>query len=380
MTSERRLIEFIRTIRLDDVDPSAITVARRVLGGTLATTVAGSLEDGIAPLRELLTQRGGTPTATSFVFGDRLPATSAALLNATMARALDYCDAMAPGVHVGSSVVPAALAMAEQVGGCAGSEFLRAVIIGCEVAARFNLTEAMYDGFDPTGVATVFGATAAAGVVARLDDDRMHHALGLAFNRCGGSYQSNIDASLAVRLQQGIVAQTAIESVELASVGFTGPRDFVDGVYGYAHLFGRDDWVASDALDGLAEEWRFTAFMFKKFPSCGATQGATQLALDLSREFAIDSDDVRRVVVTLTPYCHRLVGGPFVIGDNPRVSAQFSTRYCVANALVRGVAGLGEFSPDAVRDPQLSRGSRSSRSSPIRGSTDAVTAPSTSRS
>jgi 2-methylcitrate dehydratase PrpD len=355
MKSELRLIEFIRTLRLDDVDESAIMVARHVLGGTLATAVAGALEEGIAPLRELVTARAGTPTATSFVYGDRLPATSAALLNATMARALDYCDAMAPGVHVGSSVVPAALAMAEQTGGCTGAEFLRAVVIGCEVAARLNLTEAMYDGFDPTGVATVFGATAAAGVVAGLDDEQMHHALGLALNRCGGSYQSNVDASLAVRLQQGIVARGAIECVELAAVGITGPVNFLDGVYGYAHLFARNRSAASGFVDGLGDDWRLTGFMFKKFPSCGATQGATQLALDLGRDLAIACDDVERVVVTLPPYCHRLVGNPFSIGANPRVSAQFSVQYCVANALARGTAGLRDFSPEAVRDPELTR-------------------------
>jgi 2-methylcitrate dehydratase PrpD len=355
MKSELRLIEFIRTLQLDDVDDSATMVARRVFGGTLATAAAGALEEGIAPLRKLLTARAGTPTATSFIYGDRLPATSAALLNATMARALDYCDAMAPGVHVGSSVVPAALAMAEQTGGCSGEEFFRAVIIGCEVAARFNLTEDMYDGFDPTGVATVFGATAAAGVVARLDDEQMHHALGLALNRCGGSYQSNVDASLAVRLQQGIVALSAIESVELAAVGITGPANFLDGVYGYAHLFARDRRVAWDFVEGLGDDWKITGFMFKKFPSCGATQGVTQLALDMGRDLTIGRDDVERVLVTLPPYCHRLVGNPFSIGPNPRVSAQFSVQYCVANALSRGTAGLRDFSPAAVRDPQLSR-------------------------
>lgn len=353
MQSELRLIEFMRTLHLDDVDPAAVSLAKRVLAGTLATAVAGASEDGIAPLRDLLVARGGRATATSFVYGDRLPAPSAALLNATMARALDYCDAMAPGVHTGSSVVPAALAMAEQRGGCTGEELLRAVMIGCEITARFNLTEEMYDGFDPTGIATVFGATAAAGVVAGLDDTRMQHALGLALNRCGGSYQSNVDASLAVRLQQGVVAQAAIECVELASVGVTGPVNFLDGVYGYTHLFARGRCAPSDLVDGLGDEWRCTGFMFKMYPSCGATQGVTRLTFDIARDLRLTANDVERVTVTLNPYCHRLVGNPFVVGPNPRVSAQFSVRYCVANALTRGVAGLREFAPAAVLDPAL---------------------------
>lgn len=353
MDSERQLVRFIRDVRLDDVDAEALAVVRRVLAGSLATAVAGAGEEGIAPLRALLLDRGGRPQATSFVFGDRLPATSAALLNATMARALDFCDAMAPGVHVGSSVVPAALAASEAVGACTGEAFLRALVIGCEIGARFNLTEEMYDGLDPTGVAAVFAATAAAGSIVGLSDLQMLHALGLALNRCGGSFQSHVDGSLAVRLQQGLAAQAGVESVQFAAAGITGPVNFLEGVYGYTHLYARDRCRAADFVEGLGTTWRMRGFMFKRFPSCGATQGVTQLALDVRSDLQLCSDDVERITVTMPPYCQRLVGNPFVPGENPRVSAQFSVQYCVANAIVRGRSSLDEFRPDAVLDPRL---------------------------
>ena len=157
-----------------------------------------------------------------------------------MCRALDYCDAMAPGIHIGSSLVPAAFAAAEFRGGCSGAEFLTALAVGCELGARFNLSESMYDGFDPTGVAIVFASTAAAARILRLSPRQTLHALGLAFNRCGGSFQSNIDGSLAVRLVQGWVAQTGIECAQMAQHGITGPPNFLGGLYGYAHLYGRD--------------------------------------------------------------------------------------------------------------------------------------------
>ena len=353
MKTEQQVVEFIRGVQLADVHPDAVTIVRRVLAGALATAVAGACEEGIEPLRRLLLQRGGAAQATSIVFGDRLPAASAALLNATMARALDFCDAMAPGVHVGSSVVPAALAAAESVGGCAGRDFLRAVVVGCEIGARFNLTEAMYDGMDPTGVASVFAATAAAGAIASLGEAQLCNALGLALNRCGGSFQSNVDGSLAVRLQQGLVAQAAIESVEYAAAGITGPVNFLEGVYGYTHLYAHDRCAPEDFTDDLGDVWRLRGFMFKKYPSCGATQGVTQLVLDAREELNLTSDAVERIVVTMPPYCQRLVGNPFVAGANPRVSAQFSVQYCVANAIVRGTAGLREFRPEAVLEPSL---------------------------
>ncbi len=70
---------------------------------------------------------------------------------------------MAPGIHIGSSLVPAALAAAELA------------------AAR----------------------------ILKLSPARTRHALALAFNRCGGSFQSNIDGSLAVRAIPGWVVRRA---------------------------------------------------------------------------------------------------------------------------------------------------------------------------
>ena len=55
----------------------------------------------------------------------------------------------------------------------------------------------------------------------------------------------------------------------------------------------------------------------------------------------------------LPPYAHRLVGHPFRVGANPRVDAQFSAAYCVANALVRGASKLQHFTPAQVNDEQV---------------------------
>jgi 2-methylcitrate dehydratase PrpD len=353
MSAEATLAEFVTAADPASIPPAAADVVRRVVLSTCATGVAGAGEDGIGELRALLCERGGRGEATSLVFGDRLPATSAALLNATMCRALDFCDAMAPGVHVGSSVLPAALAAAELEGGCDGRTLFAAVAVGAEVGSRFNLTEQMYDGFDPTGIASVFAATAAACRVIGLDAVRTRDALALSFNRCGGSFQSHIDGSLAVRLQQGLTAETGVECAQFARRGITGPANFLEGRYGYPHLYGRGLLAPGDLVDGIGTDWRLTGFMFKRFPSCGATQGVTQQALDVTAELDLRPDDVDRVMVRMTPYCHRLVGNPFSPGPNPRVSAQFSVQYCVASAIARRSATLDHFRPELVAAPGL---------------------------
>lgn len=353
LVEETRLAAFAQRFERDAIPPSAVGVVKKIVLAVAGTAIAGASEDGCAPLRELLVDRGGRPECTSLVYGDRLPAPSAALLNGTMCRALDFCDAMAPGLHIGSSLVPAALAAAELRGGCSGRELVTALAVGAELATRLNRSEGDYDGFDPTGVAGVFAATAAAGRILGLDETQMRNALALAFNRCGGSFQSNVDGSLAVRLIQGWVAESGVHCALLARSGLTGPARFLGGVYGYEHLFSRGRGIVGEVSVGLGDEFRLQEVVFKKYPSCGLTQGVTELALQVVAEADLPPGRIRRIEVRLPPYAYRLVGHPFVIGANPRVDAQFSAGYCTANALVRKASKLHHFRPEQIDDPEV---------------------------
>lgn len=350
---ELTLVRFLRETRYDQIPGDVAAVVKQIFLAVIGTAIAGAAEEGCAPLREMLVERGGKPEATVLVYGDRLPAPSAALLNGVMCRALDFCDAMIPGLHMGSSLIPAALAATELRGGCSGKEFLTALTVGAEIGSRMNLTEEAYDGFDPTGVAGVFAATAAAARILELDEEQTLNALALAFNRCGGSFQSNVDGCLAVRVIQGWVAESAVQCVLLAQKGITGPANFLQGVYGYLHLFGRGKITAEQITAGLYDTWHLKKTVFKKFPSCGGTQSATEIALQLAAEGNLTPASVASAEVRLPPYMYRLVGHQFDLGRNARVNAQFSVQFCVANALARNASTLVNFKEEAIRAPEV---------------------------
>src|ERR1700712_470998 len=107
MRIEQKLARFVCELQVKDVPESAQRVIRQMVLAVAGTGVAGAAEDGIEALRDLLVEAGGAPQATTLVFGDRMPAHAAAQFNGTMCRALDYCDAMAPGPHIGSALFPA---------------------------------------------------------------------------------------------------------------------------------------------------------------------------------------------------------------------------------------------------------------------------------
>lgn len=76
------------------------------------------------------------------------------------------------------------------------------------------------------------------------------NALALAFNKSGGSFQSNIDGSLAVRVIQGFVSQGGIICAQLAQRGVTGPKNFLKGIYGYFHLYAKDQYNEQALMGG----------------------------------------------------------------------------------------------------------------------------------
>ena len=153
----------------------------------------------------------------------------------------------------------------------------------------------MYDGFDPTGIAVVFAPTAAAARILKLTPQQTLHALALAFNRCGGSFQSNIDGSLAVRAIQGWVAETGVICAQMAQRGFTGPVQLPRAAStAMATCTAAASSTCRRWRDGLGGEWRLLRMMFKKYPSCGATQGMTELVLQLVAELDLRPEQVQR--------------------------------------------------------------------------------------
>jgi 2-methylcitrate dehydratase PrpD len=353
MKAEEKLVTFVRETRFEDISSSALEMVRRQVLAVVGTTIAGATAEGCKAAVQVYRELEGKQEATILMYGGRVPAHDAAFLNGVMARALDFCDAMAPGPHPGSAVIPAALAASELAGGCSGRDFITAVAVGTEVTSRLNLSETAYNGFDPTGICVPFGAAAAAARILGLSRKEIWNALAMAFNSCGGSFQSHIDGSLGVRFVQGRVAQSGVISARLALKGITGPRNFLDGVYGYFHLYGKDMFTGEACVSELGARWDLLNLVFKKYPSCALTAGSTDLILKLCSEENLSADEVERIDITVPPYTHKLVGHPFEIGDNPKVNAQFSIQYCVANALVRGASKLAHFEEEPIRDPRI---------------------------
>ena len=352
MASEQLLAEFIHKTKFSDLDEITKKTVKREMIAFYGALIAGS-GTAAAGAADFVSDMGGKPEATVLIKGGKIPAHQAAFANAAMGRALDIDDHIGPGAHIGAGAMPAALASAELVGGCTGEEFITAVATGVETSLRLKLLEEDYAGFDPTGVTSPFSASAAASKLLGLDETQIWNALGLVTDRVGASFQHYIDGVLAGPVMQGWVAQSGVESARLTQYKITGTVNFLEGVYSYFHLFGRDKEDISYVTKDLGKEWHLKNLNFKKFPSCGLTQGSTDLILKMMAEHGFKADDVDRVEIHVPPFTFKLVGHPLKIGDNPRVDAQFNVGYCVANALMRAPVTIAHFDESQIRDQKV---------------------------
>ena len=352
---EVTLAKWATQTRYDDLPQDVVAGMKLLVRTIIGTAVAGATADGCEDVVAQVKQWGGAPEASVWFHGGKVPVHSAALANSTMARALDICDFAVPGQHIGSSLVPVALGMAERVGAVGGRALITALAVGSEISIRLG-NVARLDGFDPTGACSIFAPAIAAGRILDLSEKQMANTLALAFNKAGSSFQSNVDASLAVRVIQGFVSQDSVICAQLAQRHITGPKNWLTGIWGYYHLFCQDAHNDELVVGGLGEQWFARNFGYKTRPQCGATISSTDAVLELLERHPVDAADVERVDIRMAAEgpCS-LVGSGFEIGENPQVNGQFNVRYCVANAIVRKSSELHHFSNEAVSDPQVGK-------------------------
>ena len=339
-----------------------------VLGNCLAGRAESQGAAGIAePDRAVLravAAWGGTPEAGVIGSHERLPAPSAALVNGTLAHALDFDDTHLPSVlHPSASIVPAALAAAEAVDASA-TELIAAVAAGVEVCNRIGMASYVPEvrnsvffekGFHATSICGALGASVSAGLLYGLDADQLASAMGIAASMGSGVIEANRTGGTVKRVHCGWAAHGGITAAALAREGVTGPPTVLEGRFGFfnAYLDGRYDEAA--LLDGLGERWELVRTVYKPYPSNHFTHPAIDCALAL-RAAGLDPADIESVELGVAAPVLRTIAEPREDKIRPRTPyhAKFSGPFTVATALMGG-GGLGvyldDFTNETFTDP-----------------------------
>jgi 2-methylcitrate dehydratase PrpD len=199
-----------------------------------------------------------------------------------------------------------------------------------------------------TGAAAAIGAAAAAARLLGLDEAGILSAMGIAATGGGLSRQPLADRTSGKNALCGMAAKNAMDAARMAAAGIVGAPNFFAGVYGISALHAGGKADLSPLLEDLGERFLITDAGVKAYPSCRSTHPSIDLMLDLLAERPRIGAMVESVAFIVPDLPFALCGRPFVPGDNPRVSAQFSIPFTAVLALIRGAITPQDFLPGKV--------------------------------
>jgi len=334
-----------------------------VVGNVLAASEASDPSEPAQVVLELARRRGGLGEASALVDGERLPASSAALVNGTLAHALDFDDTHLPSVlHPSAAIVPAALAAAEAQGS-SGAALLAAIAVGNEVCNRLGLASyiprlrnsSFFDrGLHASSICGTIGAAVAAAMLFELDATGIRDAIGISASMGAGLIEANRTGGSVKRIHCGWAAHAGIEAASFAAGGITGPPTVIEGRFGFLRAYLGDDQNPDVITRDLHESWEVLRTVYKPYPSNHFTHPGIDCALALRRD-GLDPADIEAVELGVAAAPLRTIGEPRAEKVRPQSGyhAKFSGPYTVAAAMLGG-GGLGvyldDFSDAALAD------------------------------
>jgi 2-methylcitrate dehydratase PrpD len=349
----RRFAEHVASTRDEALPPAAVLAAKTFVLDTLGVGIAGSGDPLSVRIAKTVAGWGAAEQATVWGTGQRLPAQGAAFVNAFQIHCLEYdCVHEGAVVHVMAALLSALMAHAERRGGVTGRDLIVAVAAGVDVAAALGLAAKAGMTFFRPATAGAFGAAAALSRVEGLDADALVNVFGIAGGHACGTMQAHTEGSRLLPAQIAFNARGALTALDLAAAGLVGPREVLEGRFGYFRLFEAGAWDLGLVLPDLGRVWQITRVSHKPFASGRATHAAIDGVLRLQQRHGFTAADVASVCAVVPPLVHRLVGR----ADVPASPAQYA-RLCipfvVATALLRGSVDVPDFTPERLTSSEV---------------------------
>jgi 2-methylcitrate dehydratase PrpD len=337
VTDSRRVLE----------DSVVLDMAQEALWDWIGCTVAGAWEPRVGPLYQLAVHYPMPGPAVLVGRGEKTHPLMAALLNGSTSHVLELDDVERTAyLHPGIAPISAALAALSIEPFISERDFMRAIVVGYEVAIRVgrSVNPSHYKLWHTSGTAGAFGAAAAAAVVMGLNVHQTMWALGNAGTEASGLWQFNLDGALTKPYHIGMASLHGLLAVLAAREGLTGPHRILEGEQGFLKAMSAAPRLAT-LVEGL-ERGRpsILGISRKRWASCRFTHAPIDAVLAVRDDRHLT--EVDRIIIETSETAIRVAGH-----SNPQTpqEAKFSIAYCCALAWLTGSVDTGGFDVDRVR-------------------------------
>jgi 2-methylcitrate dehydratase PrpD len=351
-----RLARYAAALRYQDLPAEIVERAKECIADTVAAIICGAA----LPWSRIVigyAERTG-PGGKSRILGTNRPAVTApaaALANGALAHAFELDSLTRPGagVHPGATLLPPALALAQQQG-LGGKALIAAFVAGCEVMVRIGRATGHTNeqrGFHAPGNTGPFGGAIAGGHLLGLDAEAMANALGIAGSLACGllEFARAGRGGMVKRLHLGRASEGGVLAASLAHDGFTAPDTVLEGPFGFLAVFCRE-WDLSQLTHGLGEHWATTSIALKRYPCHINAHAAVKALSQLQAEHGFAAAEVESVAISGSERMATLHNIP---EPADLMMAQYSVPFCAALALYRDPRNPESFADGALDDPDI---------------------------
>jgi len=352
-------------VKYHDIPHDVAEHTKKQILDIIGVALGGSSKAGVKELAEIVSDWGGKEESTVFCYGKKVPAPNAAQVNATMGHALDYDDTGDGPTHPSVVIVPTALAMAERQGKVNGPDFIAAVALGADMmgrlgqAFRSGIKTAPVGGHPGAGwhLTPLYGYLASAGVAGRLlglDEEKLVNALGIAYHQCSGNGQCVNEGALTKRMGPGFAARGGIVAALMAEKGITGAKESLEGELGLFNLYHKGEYNPTPLTADLGKRFTGLNAAMKPYPCCKGTHSYVDLALSMAGEHHYKPEEIEEIDIYWNDEKYFLLY-PLEKRSRPEnpVDSQFSIPWAVAAVFARGRAGIGDFTEEAIKSPDI---------------------------
>src|SRR3954452_6887777 len=281
------LARYAAALRYEDLPAEVVACAKDAIIDTVAACICGS---GLPWSRIIIdyAERTGPGGASRILGkGSAVQPPAAALANGALAHAFELDSLTRPGAgaHPGATVLPPALAVAQQPGmKASGRDLIAAFVAGNEVMIRIGRATGHTNearGFHAPGTTGPFGAAVASGHLLGLDARQMTNAIGIAGSLAGGLLEfARGDGGTVKRLHLGRASEAGVLAASLASSGFAGPRTVIEGEFGFLRVF-CTEFDEAELTTGLGRDYVTLSTVLKRYPVHATAHAAVRAVRDL---------------------------------------------------------------------------------------------------
>jgi len=360
----RELAKYATSLTFQDLPPDVIHQTKRLVLDTLGCAIGGYDSEANRAIQELIKELGHPEETTVFGSGLKTSCLNAALVNGVMVRYLDYNDTAfilqgetyRTGYHP-SEVIPPILALGERQH-LSGRDVITAIVVGYDLSISF-LEGVIGPGMEKKGwngdTRGAYIMPLMAGKLLGLNENQIENAVGIA-----GSCHAVLgildtpaeEYTMTKNIRFPTMSYAGIMAAMLAKKGFTGPTTIIEGNDGFVQVIMNGEYDLTKLIPTKGK-FAIRETCIKSITADFSSHGHLTATLKLVKENDIKPEDVAEVRITTSKRCAEHTGDPVKKYPKNKETADHSSYYLTAIAIIDRQIGPEQFTPEKFQNPKV---------------------------